>query len=107
MSTIFSTSFAQSYNGAGVDYTVPAGKVAVLRSITATNRLTTGVVTGQLRITSSQLIIFQVTLAASEVGGLFLPTIFDMHVVINAGQHLEGMGAVGLDSTVSGYLLSG
>jgi hypothetical protein len=105
-STVYSTSFAQAYNGAGVNYKVPAGYVAVLRTVTLVNRSSSATANLQLRINETNLIIFERILDAYAATSGNASVILDMHVVINAGQTLVGLASPGVDATLSGYLLT-
>jgi hypothetical protein len=104
MTAIYSTSFAQAYNGAGVNYQVPPGKVAVLRCVTLCNRSTTTTENIQLRINESNLIILERVLDAYAGTSGNASVILDMHVVLNGGQTLVGLASPGVDATLSGYL---
>lgn len=106
MASVYSTQFALMHGGASVVYTVPAGYIAVIRSVTAFNASPVVPEDGHVYLGDSSVTIYQRTLST------FLPSspgyydAQELRVVVDAGDRIHVEGGPDVDVSVSGYLLS-
>jgi hypothetical protein len=104
MTAIYSQRLAESYNGAGISYTVPAGATAVIRSVTVINRSATVGQQIQIRLGANQLILFLFNVPPMGAGAAANGIVQEGHVVLHQGDQLVGGASPGIDLTISGYL---
>lgn len=94
-----------SHAGAAASYTVPDGKVAVVRCITAFNPNAVVPETAGLVLTDDAVTLWQV----GNLGGASLEVgdsvVVDMRVVLHAGESIHTNNDGDVDMTVSGYEL--
>jgi hypothetical protein len=106
MASIYSTRFLHTHAGSASSYTVPDGKVAVIRCITAFNPNAVIPETAGLVLTDSAVTIWQV----GNLGGASLEVgnsvVVDMRVVLHSGESIHTNNDADVDMTVSGYELA-
>jgi hypothetical protein len=104
MAPIFSTRFLYSHQGASASYTVPSGKLAVLRSILVTNTSATAAASFNLGAGFGLTIVngWLPPLAPGPPLGSTLS--IDMRVVLHAGELIATGNQATIDMIVCGYL---
>lgn len=106
MAAIYSTSFIKSHGGAGGEYTVPEGFVAVVRCITAINTQVLAPEGYSVFLGHSSCTIANDTLDPAFSGSPGWGVVHDLRVVVEATDTIHVNNDPDVDVTVSGYLLS-
>lgn len=106
MSTVFSTRFLLSTGSTGATYTVPSGKVAVLRSVTAVNRDGSSQwFLVSINPAGAYVVFGQLEANDATVGRA--SSIRELRLVVNAGEQMRvSTSSANMDVTLSGYLLT-
>lgn len=106
MASIYSTRLLHTHAGGAASYTVPDGRVTVIRCITAFNANAVIPETAGLVLTDSAVTIWQV----GNLGGASLDVgdsvVVDMRIVLHAGESIHTNNGADVDMTVSGYELA-
>lgn len=105
MARIYSVRMLHSHSGAPASYTVPAGRIGIVRCITAFNPNAVVPETAAVVLTDSAVTIWQV----GNLGGASLTVgdsvVADMRVVLHAGESIHCNNDGDVDMTVTGYEL--
>lgn len=106
MARVYSTSFIRSHGGAGGDYAVPDGYVAVIRWVTGFNASDIEPEVGQVVLGHSSCTVWYVEFNPTGLGSAYFYQSDELRVVVEAEDHILVMNGPDVDVTVSGYLLS-
>jgi len=98
MAQPYSHRFAYSGSGASSKYTIPAGMVAIVKCVTAWN--------GAAAAGQVALQINGATVWANNPPAATPVSAAGLMIVLNGGEELNLFGTSGLNSQVSGYLLT-
>ena len=104
MAGVYSVRFIATASGAPASYTVPAGNVAVIRCVTATNHGASAV-GYTLAINPGAYYVVADNLAPAGTAGIQQWSHqLEMRVVVRAGETMNAGPGSAVDMTVSGYL---
>jgi hypothetical protein len=106
-SPVYSTQFLAVKLGTDTLFPVPVGSVAVLRSVTLYNDDSTSPRYGGLYIQATGVWILRATVEARNPVVVSTSRVFDLRVVLKAGDVMVAHGDPLVSLTASGYLFAG
>ena len=106
MTAIYSTRFLLTAPGTTASYTVPTGRTAVIRCVTAVQTVGSA---GYFQVYLGPSNVNVIIADLSAFPGTFTnpsSEVYDLRVVVNAGETINGTGQAGISLSVSGYLFT-